>query len=337
MKPLFLRSLSDTCAIPVLQKRTLSDHFDGKRFHNPAGGSKKSFHDLLAWRRTRKPAPWPKSRSDIKMSVPPQQVAPDEMVVTFVGHATFLLQFHGLTMLTDPHWSRHASPVNFLGPQRVHPPAVGFDDLPKIDYVLLSHNHYDHLDLPTLKRLNRRDKPRFIVPLGNGPWLQRSGLEQVVEVDWWQEIVIDTMTRLVFTPARHWSSRGLWDYNRSLWGSYWIRSRAGSLYFGGDTGYGQHFRQIAGHLGPVDLALLPIGSYEPRWFMRDHHMNPAEALLAHRDLKARRSIGMHFGCFQLSDEGIDQPIQDLEAALKEEGMGEKEFVARPAGTLWHVR
>ena len=311
----------------------ISDHFDGKTFHNSAGGSKKSLDDLLQWRRTRQPVPWPAWR-DLPLVRPPRQVDEDELLVTFVGHATFLLQFHDLTVLTDPHWSRRASPFGFLGPKRVHPPAISFNDLPKIDLVLLSHNHYDHCDIPTLRRLYRRDNPRLVVPVGDGKRMHRAGLSGIREVDWWQEVVIAAGVRLIFTPAQHWSSRNMRDYNRSLWGGYLLQTPGNLLYFAGDTGYGPHFAQIAERYGPVDQAFLPIGAYEPRWFMRPHHMNPAEALSAHRALKARHSIGMHFGCFQLSDEGIDQPLEDLAAALREQDVSEAEFSARPAGSTW---
>jgi L-ascorbate metabolism protein UlaG (beta-lactamase superfamily) len=301
---------ADAAGLPV------SDHCDGSRFFNPWHRESKTLLDVLKWQWTRDSRQWPEHRPEIRPVSVPERVGPGEAVFTFIGHATFLIQLPGLTLLTDPHWSQRASPLSWLGPRRVHAPAVDFELLPPIDYVLISHNHYDHLDLPTLKQLHARHKPRFLVPWGNGSLLSGAGIDNVTELDWWQEVRVDSGTELIFAPSQHWSSRSLFDRNKSLWGSYMIRSKNKNLYFAGDSGYGPHFAQIKERLGPAQVALLPIGAYEPRWFMGEHHMNPDDAVKAHLDLKAERTLAMHFGCFQLTDEAIDRPLHDLKIALE---------------------
>src|SRR5207248_210641 len=195
---------------------------------------------------------------------------------------------------------------------------VRFDDLPAISLVLLSHNHYDHCDLRTLRALGRRFQPRLVTPLGNGRLLQSAGIRDVEELDWWQSASAAPLP-VTLTPAQHFSARGPFDRNRALWGGFLIEARGRRILFAGDSGYGPHFREIAARLSPVDLALLPIGAYEPRWFMQDIHMNPAEAVQAHVDLGARRSLAMHYGTFQLTPEGVDEPVRELTRALRERG------------------
>jgi L-ascorbate metabolism protein UlaG (beta-lactamase superfamily) len=214
-------------------------------------------------------------------------------------------------ILTDPIYSERAGPLQFLGPRRVRQPGVAFDDLPEISLVLISHNHYDHLDLPTLRALDRRFHPLFVTPLKNGPLLKSAGILRVQQLNWWEHAATVT-PRISLTPAQHFSARTLFDRNRALWGGFVISTGPLRIFFAGDTGYGRHFRDIHKRYGPVDLALLPIGAYEPRWFMKDIHMNPAEAVQAHLDLEARQSIGMHFGTFRLAQEGIADPVADLE-------------------------
>jgi len=209
----------------------------------------------------------------------------------------------------------------------VRAPGVRFDDLPAISLVLLSHNHYDHCDLRTLRALERRFQPRLVTPLGNGRLLRSAGIHNVEELDWWQRASAATLP-VTLTPAQHFSARGPFDRNRALWGGFLIEAGARRILFAGDSGYGPHFREIAARLSPIDLALLPIGAYEPRWFMQDIHMNPAEAVQAHLDLGARRSVAMHFGTFQLTPEGIDEPVRELAKSLQQRAVPAGEF--RPA-------
>ena len=247
--------------------------------------------------------------------------------MTFVGHSTFLLQFAGgLNVLTDPIWSDYASPVSFAGPRRVRPPSLAFEALPPIGLVLVSHGHYDHLDLPTLRRLDARFRPLFLTGIGNRDFLRGEGMREVMELDWWQSHRVEAMD-VTFTPAQHWSKRGAIGRNRTLWGGFWLRASGAALnvYFAGDSGFGPHFQLIHERLGSPDLALLPIGAYEPRWFMREQHMNADEAVQTHQVLQARRSIGMHFGTFRLTDEGIDQPAEALVASLRVRGVNPPDF------------
>jgi L-ascorbate metabolism protein UlaG (beta-lactamase superfamily) len=258
----------------------------------------------------------PRTRWPSRIDEPPQRPAPLDnaiAVVTFIGHATFLIQTAAGNILTDPMYSDRAGPFGLLGPRRVRQPAVRFDDLPPISTVLLSHNHYDHCDRPTLARLAKRFDPVVITPIGNGALVKSTGLRKVEELDWWQEAKTSTLP-LTLTPAHHFSARTPFDRNRALWGGFTMAVAHRRIYFAGDSAYAPFFREVRRRFGPIDLALLPIGAYEPRWFMRAVHMNPAEALQAHLDLEACESIAMHFGTFQLTTEGIDEPVRALEQA-----------------------
>jgi L-ascorbate metabolism protein UlaG (beta-lactamase superfamily) len=247
------------------------------------------------------------------------------MAVIFIGHATFLLQLPGLNVLTDPVFSARIGLFGRIGPQRVRPPALSLDQLPAIDVVVLSHNHYDHLDLASLQWLARERRPRMIAPLGLAAWLGARGAANVTELDWWQSHQPVAGLAVTCTPAQHWSSRWPWDRGRTLWGGYWLRTADLTVYFCGDSGWCPHFAEIRQRLGSPDLAFLPIGAYAPRWFMQTMHMNPDEAVRAHLALGARRSLGMHFGTFQLSDEGIDEPLRDLATAREEQNVAAADF------------
>lgn len=257
-----------------------------------------------------KRTPWP-AQVPVQPRRPPSPQQPGEVIVTFIGHSTFLIQTGSGNILLDPVYAQRAGPVRFLGPRRVRQPGVAFGDLPNISTVLVSHNHYDHCDLTTLGALDRKFHPLFVTPLRNGPLLRSAGVRRIHELDWWK-----TAADISLTPARHFSARGLFDRNRALWGGFIIATGNLRIFFAGDSGYGDHFREIRERYGPLDLALLPIGAYEPRWFMKDIHMNPAEAVQAHLDLEARQSIAMHFGTFRLTNEGIDDPVNGLERELQ---------------------
>jgi L-ascorbate metabolism protein UlaG (beta-lactamase superfamily) len=293
-------------------------HFDGEHFNNASPLMRKSLWTVLKWRFfSRSRIPWPAWISS--PSVRKQITDTDQLTWTFVNHATWLVQMDGLNMLTDPIWSRTAGPFSWLGPKRVRAPGIRLEDLPRIDAVLVSHNHYDHLDIPTLERLEARDHPLFIVGLGNASFLRKFGLQKIQELDWWQSVHIG-QTAFHFVPARHWSRRGFYDTNKTLWGGYVLTGKTQTVYFAGDTGYGPHFKSIREKFPAIDIALLPIGAYEPRWFMSDSHMNPAEAVQASLDLAAKKSFGMHFGTFQLSEEAIHQPAEDVAQAREQAGL-----------------
>lgn len=304
-----------------------SDHFDGQHFHNGDGPFEKRLGEVLRWMWQRPRGLW-RPLAHTVAPPPVARVGEGALRVTFIGQATVLLQFDGLNLLTDPLWSNRASPLSWAGPRRYRPPALRFEDLPPIDLVVISHNHYDHMDEATLRRLQREHAPRFVTALGNAAVLRRWGLSQIFELDWGGSWALPNGRRLHAEPAQHWSGRGLNDRNRALWMSCVIETAGGPLYFAGDSGYASHFRAVRERHGPMRLALLPIGAYLPRWFMAYQHMNPAEALRAHLDLGAACSLGIHYGTFDLADDGPEQPAEDLRRALEEAGLPEDLF--RPA-------
>ncbi len=308
-----------------------SDHFDGERFFNPGGGNPRGFRDLLKWQFGRNQGAWPAWVENTAQPALPATLGPRECAVTFVGHATFLLQFAGLNILTDPIWSDRCSPVSWAGPKRVRAPGLDFAALPRIDLVLLSHNHYDHLDLPTLKRLHAAHRPLIVTTLGNKPFLAAEGIDHVVELDWWQAHEPRPGVKVTVTPAQHFAARGLTDRFKTLWGGFALETPAGKIWFAGDSGYYDGFKAIGEKLGPFDLAFIPIGAYEPRWFMQPVHCTPAEAISIHRDVRARRSLGMHFGCFPLADDSYEQPVTDFRAAHAASGLGPEEFTLPEVG------
>ncbi|AOS44039.1 metal-dependent hydrolase [Lacunisphaera limnophila] len=308
-----------------------SDHFDGERFFNPSGKNPLGFRDLMKWQFSRAQGVWPTWVENTAQPALPATLGPRECAVTFVGHASFLIQFDGLNILTDPIWSDRCSPVSWAGPKRVRAPGIAFEALPRIDLVLLSHNHYDHLDLPTLQRLHAAHRPLIVTTLGNKPFLADEGIDHVVELDWWQAHEPRPGVRVTATPAQHFAARGLGDRFKTLWGGFALETPAGKLWFAGDSGYFDGFKTIGEKLGPFDLAFIPIGAYEPRWFMQPVHCTPAEALQIHRDVRARRSLAMHFGCFPLADDSYEQPVTDFQSAYASSGLSPGEFALPEVG------
>jgi L-ascorbate metabolism protein UlaG (beta-lactamase superfamily) len=301
-------------------------HFDGERFKNAVSVPEKSLVDVLSWWWHRDPPSWKERPIRVSAEKSPGQVDEQGRIrVTFINHSTLLLQLDGVNILTDPVYSARIGPVSFLGPARHHPPGMPFDELPPIHVVLISHNHYDHLDLPTLKRLAREHRPRILVPLGNGALLQDHDIERGEDHDWWQSSAIGPGLRVTFTPSRHWSGRGLGDRYKTLWGAWVIEGSGGPIYFAGDTGWGPHFAEARQRFGPMRLALLPIGAYKPRWFMRAAHISPAEAVHAHSVLEAGTSVATHFGTFRLGDDRQDEPPTELRRALEDSDLGGTRF------------
>jgi L-ascorbate metabolism protein UlaG (beta-lactamase superfamily) len=307
-----------------------SDHFNGQLFFNPDAPTGRSFKDFLRWQRTQQRKRWPEWVANRAQPALPETLATGQIALTFINHITFLLQFNGLNVLTDPVYSQRVSPFRSLGPRRVRDPGLAFEALPPIHLVLITHNHYDHLDIETLLRLEQVHSPRFVTGLGNRAFLAGFGIQAVDELDWWQSVAT-AGAEVTLTPAQHWSSRGPRNRNRTLWGGFIVRASGRQVYFAGDTGYGTHFRQVRERVGRVDLALLPIGAYEPRWFMRDQHMNPEDAVRAHLDLDPKVSVATHFGCFQLTDEGIDDPPLELAAACERPGVSPDAFQVLETG------
>lgn len=317
-----------------------SDHFDGLRFFHPEQPPDKSPLAAFQALQLTEKAPWPESWPSPFADKPPARVTGSWLRVTAVGHATHLIQAAGLNILTDPVWSERCSPVSFAGPKRVCAPGVAFDDLPKIDVVLLSHNHYDHLDVATLSRLVARDDPRIVTALGNDVIVRANDPRARVEAyDWGDRVTLGDGVTAALTVACHWSARGVTDRRKALWTAFAIDAgSAGRLYFAGDSGLfsGAHFRHAAELHGPFRLAILPIGAYEPRWFMKDQHLNPAEAVEAFGLLRAEQAIGCHWGVFRLTAEGIDAPVIALQAALREKGIPPERFRALRPGEVWEA-
>jgi L-ascorbate metabolism protein UlaG (beta-lactamase superfamily) len=291
-------------------------HFDGKRYYNPDAPQASGLLDVLRWKLTSRPEPSPRFIADVEPTIPPQHVESNGLRTTLVNHSTVLLQQRGANILTDPIWSERASPLSWTGPRRKRKPGVAWEHLPPIDIVLISHNHYDHLDLATLRRLTARGDSTFIVPSGVAPLLRVNNIGPVNEMDWGDSVSLPgSLSGITIhcVPAFHFSSRGLHDRNATLWCGYGIECRERLVYFAGDTAFGPHFGWIREKFGPPHLALLPIGAYEPRWFMSPVHMAPDEAVRAHEILAAGISIATHHGTFQLADEGIDTPEKRLVA------------------------
>lgn len=274
---------------------------------------------MLKFLRTHQPEKWPKQASNEPAPKPVERVDDGSIHVTVVGHATVLLQVGGLNILTDPVLSPRIGPYSWLGIRRVRPPALAFDDLPRIHVVLVSHDHYDHLDRPTLAAIERRDAPLVLTGLKAG---RKIPARRIVELDWWQSREIGNEMVATYVPAEHFSGRGLFDRNTSLWGGFVIETATGPIYFAGDTGDGPHFAAIRDRFGPMTLSLLPIGAYAPRWFMAPVHIDPAEAVSASLTLESHTSVAIHFGAFPLADEGIDAPslaLADAMAAVEARG------------------
>ena len=295
----------------------VTDHFDGQRFHNQIPGEP-TLAEIARWRRQRLPGAWPAYVDASPALAPPTRVSEGELRVTFVNHATVLIQMDGLNVLTDPIWDEVAGPVPYLARKRRRPPGIRFEDLPPIDVVLISHDHYDHMDIPTLQRLSAQHRPRFVVGLGQAALLASVGLHRVTELDWWHWTRVGGV-RIWGVPARHNCRRGACDANARLWLGFVLRSRSGDVYFAGDTGYGPHFQEIAERFGGPRVALLPISPGLPRHLFGAVHMDARDAAIAARTLHAKVSIPIHFGTFPQGDEADGEAEAKLRATLREPG------------------
>ena len=314
-----------------------SDHFDGRHFFNPDEPAPARIDPrrfLNRWANGERAA-WP-DIVPVHPIVPPPRVEGRDMLVTWIGHSTVLIQTAGLNILTDPIWSERASPFSFLGPRRVRAPGVRFEDLPHIDLVLISHNHYDHMDLPTLGRLWARDRPLIVTSLGNDTILRGEGIDAVAR-DWGQALPVRPGVEVLVERVHHWGSRWGTDRNRALWSGFTIRTPAGNIFFAGDTGWGggDWARAAAAH-GPFRLAIIPIGAYLPRDVMQDNHVDPAEAVSIFQALNPVRALGVHWGTFQLTFEAIDAPPRALAAELARRAIAPDRFVATEVGQSFRV-
>ncbi len=305
-----------------------SNHFDGTKFINPDNAGTHRYREVLKWWLSgNDKGHWSKvdNNTSSGFPAPVNNVSRNEFRVTFINHATFLLQIDGLNILTDPIWSYRASPYQWIGPKRMRDPSIAFDNLPAIDAVLISHNHYDHLDIRTAEKLHRQHNPQFIVPLGVEKLLHDHGISQTTDLDWWATHSLSDNLSLTAVPAQHFSGRGLFDRNKTLWCGYVLHSSHGNIYFAGDTGFGDFIHQISERFGPIHTSFLPIGAYKPRWFMKAIHMCPEEAVRAHKNLQSRQSIGMHFGTFPMADDGMREPVEDLQNARMQHRIKSDQF------------
>lgn len=311
-----------------------SGHFDGTRFINRDKIEAKGLSDLLRWMIGRKREPFTK-RHESYIGKKPAELVDTGIMVTFVNHSTFLIQWNGLNILTDPIWSKRCSPFSFAGPKRMRPPGIRFEDLPPIDLVVISHNHYDHLDVPTIKMLETAYSPLFIVPLGVKAFFDQKKIRNSIELDWWQSV--RTAITITSVPAQHFSGRGMFDRNRTLWSGYVLEAEDKKIYFAGDSGYGSLFNEIGKRLGPFDISLIPIGAYLPKWFMSPIHLSPEESVKVHQDVRSRQSIAMHFGTFPLADDGTGQAEEELILELEKKGIPQRNFLIPKEGIPMHFK
>lgn len=312
-------------------------HHTANGFRNVHAYEENSFSDFIKWRRERAKMDIPGPES---YDFPLAENDPDflrqnreKITLTWIGHATVLLQMAGTNILTDPHFSKRTSPIQWAGPKRAAPLGLALEDLPPIDIVVISHDHYDSLDESSIKKLRQRPgggKTRFYVPLGLKDWFAIRGVDQVIEMDWWDRQRKGDL-EIIAVPVQHWSKRSVFSRNKTLWAGWVIKAEAFQFIFVGDTGYAPYFKDIGDKLGPFDLAAIPIGAYEPRWFMKKHHVNPEESVQIHKDIRSKKSVAIHWGTFILTDEPLDEPPQRLASALQENQIPPEDFVVLQHG------
>lgn len=303
-----------------------------QRFENLYPFPQKTFWTVMKWRWNRQPAQWPKTRPVTAQARVGQALTGEHAAVTWIGHASFLVEFENFRVLMDPVYSPTVGPHPWISARRVIDPGIRMEDTPKVDLILLSHNHFDHMDLPTLEYFARRDNPLVITGLGNKPLLEETGFKRVVELDWWNTHKPTPDSEVTFVPAQHWSTRSLLTRNNTLWGGFFLKVKNKLLYFVGDTGYhNKLFKEIRARVGTPDFSFIPIGAYAPRDFMRDQHVDPVEAVDIHQDVGSKQSVGMHWGTIQLSDEGIDEPCQRLNENTQQRKMAGRTFTCMAVG------
>jgi L-ascorbate metabolism protein UlaG (beta-lactamase superfamily) len=303
-----------------------------RKFENVYPFPMKSFWDAMKFRFTRNPAKWPESLPVPRQPSVNRILKGNEASITWIGHSTFLLEFENFRVLTDPVYSQWIGFTSWLSADRVVPPALTLEQTPKVDLILISHDHFDHMDLPSLEFFAKRDNPLVIAGLGSKPILEDAGFKNIVELDWWSKHTLNKDTDVTFVPAQHWSMRVPFVRNTRLWGGFYLKFRSKNLYFVGDTGYHPKlFKEIHERAGAVDFAFIPVGAYAPRDFVRDQHIDPDDAVELHKDVRSKKSVGMHFGTFQLTDEPIDEPCRLLSASAKAKTLQADDFTCMEIG------
>ena len=317
-----------------LSAQTIKPHHlaEGTFKNNYIDSTDKSFSEWIKWS-------WNRTAPD-SVEFPMAENDPNflknnrtEPTLTWIGHSTLLIQFEGFNILTDPHLTQRASPVSFAGPERYMKPGISIQDLPHIDLIVISHNHYDHLDRLTLEKIHQKQAdqpPKIVVPLKQKEWLDNLDIPNVVEMDWWDEHEYQDW-KIHAVPVQHWSGRGLWDRNQALWAGWVLEHPKFRFLFIGDTGYSKDFIDIGNKFSGFDLAAIPIGAYEPRWFMKQQHVNPEESVKIHQDTGSRYSVAIHWGTFILTDEPVDEPPKLLENALAQKGIPNEHFFVMQHG------
>lgn len=332
MFTLFLCLFSSFCQT---QEYKLSDHYDGTNFQNPNPVEPPSFFFVTNHILFGRSKEWvyEKKEPQISSSSLPN-LRKEDVSITWVGHATTLIQIGGYNFVTDPVWSNTVGLFSFFGPNRAIRPGIPFLSLPKIDFVLISHDHYDHTDIPTLKKLRDEFNPVFIIPLGMLELMAEHGITRTLELDWWNTHQVDKDVQVHLTPAQHNSGRGLFNRNKRLWGSFVIEFQNYKIFFAGDTAYEDHFTQIYSRIGKIDISILPIGAYEPEEEMRKFHTSPKDSVQAFQDLQSIYLFPMHYATFNLTRENQTKPVEDLKKAIKSYKLSENKFLIQKPGEIW---
>lgn len=316
----------------------ISDHFDGRRFFGPVPSGNKGMAMLLKWQLSGGRSKWPRWIENRPYPLPPERVEGSTIHLTMIGHVSVLIQTAGLNILTDPIWSLRMSPFSFVGPKRVRAPGIALADLPPIDVILVSHNHYDHLDVTTLKQLVAMHNPKIVTPLGNDVIIRKAAPNaRIAAIDWDERVTCGALT-IEAEPVNHWSARWSSDRNEALWAAFTLHTPNKRLFVNCDSGFAKGWwveRLMAKH-SHYDAALNPIGAYAPRWFMEDAHMDPDEAVTVYQMMGGPPTLGYHWGCVQLTDEPIDEPAERLATALAREGIDPARFRTLEPGEGWRI-
>ena len=321
-------------------------YFDVSKSHHTKSGftnpyinldnQNKSFSDLFRMMKTDRPIPINRDINYVDIDDLRRNINDGKNFVTWVGHSTMLLNINGKIILTDPIFSDRCSPVQFIGPKRYTKPSINLQSLPNVDFVLISHNHYDHLDKNTIKYLKKDTTTTWFVPLGLANWLKKENVKNIIELDWYDKYLLGNV-EVVCTPSQHWSKRNLFKSFDTLWSSWYVKIDNFKFWFAGDTGYNEfQFKEIGDSYGPFNLAAIPIGAYEPRWFMKNFHVNPEESMLIHKDVKSLKSIGMHFGTFVLTTEPINEPSKEIVKIIEKNKKLNDQFIVPEHGVIYDL-